>query len=110
MHVHVLHPFFLEIENDEKLSEDASENDSKEVNSKDNSDDDLDSFQVVDSWEDRDNDSEPPGEKKAAVQKSTKSIDDEEVPAKRQKLVDVDEDSDDDFAVQLLEGQCSNSS
>ncbi|XP_078345829.1 uncharacterized protein LOC144631294 isoform X2 [Oculina patagonica] len=92
-----------EVEIEEKLSEDASENDSKEANSKDNSDDDLDSFQVVDTWEDRDNDTEPPGEKKAAVQKSNKSIDDEEVPAKRQKLVDVDEDSDDDFAVQLLE-------
>ena len=101
------------MENEEKVSEDASENDAREANSKDNSDDDVESsFQVVDSWEeDRDSDTEMSGEKRAAVQKSTvKSVDsEEEVPAKRPKLVDVDEDSDDDFAAQLLEGQDSNS-
>lgn len=65
---------------------------------------------MVDSWEDQDNDSETSREKKTAVQRSNKSNDnDEEVPAKRPKLVDVDDDSDDDFAAQLLEGQCSNS-
>lgn len=98
------------MENEEKLSEDASENDIREANSKDNSDDDLDSFQVVDSWEDRDSDTERSREKKAALQRSSKSIDnEEEVPAKRPKLVEVDDDSDDDFAAQLLEGQDNNS-
>lgn len=98
------------MENEEKLSEDVSENDIREANSKDNSDDDLDSFQVVDSWEDRDSDTERSREKKAALQRSSKSIDnEEEVPAKRPKLVEVDDDSDDDFAAQLLEGQDNNS-
>ena len=100
------------MEDDDKLSEDASENDVREADSKDNSDDDVESsFQVVDSWEDQDSDTEQSGEKRAAVQKSTSnSVDnEEEVPAKRPKLVDVDEDSDDDFAAQLLEGQDSNS-
>jgi len=64
---------------------------------------------VVDSWEDRDSDTERSGEKRAAVQEASKSVDnDEEVPAKRPKLVEVDEDSDDDFAAQLLEGQDRN--
>ncbi|KAJ7382994.1 Domain with 2 conserved Trp (W) residues [Desmophyllum pertusum] len=93
------------IENEEKPSEGASaENDSKETKSKDNSVDDLDNFQAVDSWEDRDNNTEAPGVKKAAVPRSDKPVDDEEIPAKRPKLVDVEsDDSDDDFAVQLLE-------
>ena len=105
-----LHAFYLEMENEEKLSEDASEKDIREADSKGNSDDDLDSFQVVDSWEDKDSDTERSREKRAVVQKSSKSVDnEEEVPAKRPKLVEVDEDSDDDFAAQLLEGQDSNS-
>ena len=41
--------------------------------------------------------------------RSDKPVDDEEIPAKRPKLVDVEsddsDDSDDDFAVQLLEGK-----
>ena len=37
--------------------------------------------------------------------KSDTTVDDEEVPAKKQKLVEVEsDDSDDDFAAQLLEG------
>lgn len=99
------------MENEENIVENASEKDISEPNSKDNSDDDVESsFQVVDSWEDRDSDTEISGEKRAAVQNTSKSVDnEEEVPAKRPKLVDVDEDSDDDFAAQLLEGQESNS-
>ena len=100
------------MENEEKLSDDASENDIKEASSKENSDDDIESsFQVVDSWEDKDSDTERSGEKRAVEQLSTtKSVDnEEEVPAKRPKLVEVDEDSDDDFAAQLLEGQDRNS-
>ena len=100
------------MENEEKLSDNASENDVREASSKDNSDDDIESsFQVVDSWEEKDSDTERSGEKRAAVQLSTtKSVDNEEdVPAKRPKLVEADEDSDDDFAAQLLEGQDRNS-
>jgi len=93
-----------EMENEEKILENASEKDISEPTSKDNSDDDVESsFQVVDSWEDRDSDTEMPGEKRATVQKATSVDNEEEVPAKRPKLVDVDEDSDDDFAAQLLE-------
>ena len=104
------------MENEEKLSDDVSENDIREASSKENSDDDIESsFQVVDSWEDKDSDTERSGEKRAVEQLSTtKSVDnEEEVPAKRPKLVEVDEDSDDDsdddFAAQLLEGQDRNS-
>lgn len=99
------------MENEENILENASEKDISEPTSKDNSDDDVESsFQVVDSWEDRDSDTEMSGEKRAAVQNTSNSVDkEEEVPAKRPKLVDVDEDSDDDFAAQLLEGQESNS-
>jgi len=98
------------MENEENILENASEKDISEPTSKDNSDDDVESsFQVVDSWEDRDSDTEMPGEKRAAVQKATSVDNEEDVPAKRPKLVDVDEDSDDDFAAQLLEGQDSNS-
>lgn len=100
------------MENEEKLSDDASENDIRETSSKDNSDDDIESsFQVIDSWEDKDSDTERLGEKRAVEQLSTtESVDnEEEIPAKRPKLVEVDEDSDDDFAAQLLEGQDRNS-
>lgn len=94
-------------ENQERPSEDGSEPDSKEENSKENSDEDPDSFQVVDSWEDQDTDSnEPKEEENSAVLRSDKVDDDEEeeVPAKKPKLEQaVEDDSDDDFAVQLLE-------
>ena len=96
---------FLGAEN-EQAADNASENDSKEANSKDNSDEELDGFQVVDSWEDRDEDVQQSRKKKAVAQETDKPVDDEEVPAKKKKLVDVEsEDSDDDFAAQLLEGQ-----
>nr|XP_058951458.1 formin-binding protein 4-like isoform X1 [Pocillopora verrucosa] len=101
-------------ENQETPSEDGSEPDSKEENSKENSDEDPVSFQVVDSWDDQDNDSnEPKEEENSAVLKSDKMVDDndddvdddeEEVPAKKLKLEQAaEDDSDDDFAVQLLE-------
>lgn len=101
-------------ENQETPSEDGSEPDSKEENSKENSDEDPVSFQVVDSWDDQDNDSnELKEEENSAVLKSDKMVDDndddvdddeEEVPAKKLKLEQAaEDDSDDDFAVQLLE-------
>lgn len=104
-----LFPSLSATENQERPSEDGSEPDSKDENSKENSDEDPDSFQVVDSWEDQDTDSnEPKEEENSAVLRSDKVDDDEEegVPAKKPKLEQaVEDDSDDDFAVQLLEGK-----
>ena len=62
---------------------------------------------MVDSWEDQDKNTETVlDKKKVSARKSEKPDNDEEVPTKKPKLVDVDsEDSDDDFAAQLLEGQ-----
>lgn len=92
-------------ENEENLADVASEIDSTEANSKDNSDIELDSLQVVDSMENRSECTELSDKKKVATRKSEKPVSDEEGPAKKRKLVEVDEDSDDDFAAQLLEGQ-----
>lgn len=61
---------------------------------------------MVDSWEDQDKSTEVLDKKKVSARKSEKRDSEEEVPAKKPKLVEVDsEDSDDDFAAQLLEGQ-----
>ena len=61
----------------------------------------------MDSWKDQNVDDEPSDKAEVVVRKLDKSADDEEVPAKKQKLEEVEEDSDDDFAAQLLEGQLS---
>ena len=61
---------------------------------------------MVDSWEDQDKNTEVLDKRKVSARKSEKPDSEEEVPAKKPKLVEVDsEDSDDDFAAQLLEGQ-----
>ena len=59
---------------------------------------------MIDSWQDQNKDTELSDKKKAVIRKLEKSVCDEEVPEKKIKLVEVDEDSDDDFAAQLLEG------
>lgn len=88
----------------EEQAEDASDDESREANSKSNSDNELDGFQVVDSWEDKEKDVELSEKKKVPAWKSETTVDDEEVPAKKRKLVEVEsDDSDDDFAAQLLE-------
>ena len=61
---------------------------------------------MVDSWEDQEKSTEVQDKKKVSARKSEKPDNDEEVPTKKPRLVEVDsEDSDDDFAAQLLEGQ-----
>lgn len=99
--------FFSEVDNEEKLEEELPQDDNKEADSNNNSDNDLDGFEIVDSWKDQNVDDESSDKAEVVVQKLDKSADDEEVPAKKQKLEEVEEDSDDDFAAQLLEGQLS---
>lgn len=100
--------FFSEVDNEEKLEEELPQDDNKEADSNsNNSDNDLDGFEIVDSWKDQNVDDESSDKAEIVVRKLDKSADDEEVPAKKQKLEEVEEDSDDDFAAQLLEGQLS---
>ena len=99
--------FFSEVDNEENLEEELLQDDNKEADSNSNSDNDLDGFEVVDSWKDQNIDDESSDKAKIVVRKLDKSADDEEVPAKKQKLEEVEEDSDDDFAAQLLEGLLS---
>ena len=94
-------------ENEDKLSEEVSEHSSREANSKDVSDDDLDAFQVVDSWEDQENETEGSAEQKeASPSNNDETTDNNSALASRQDTEQSDGDSDDEFAVQLLEGQC----
>lgn len=89
----------------EEKQDNASESDGKEANSKSSSDNELDGFELVDSWEDQgQEEAEVPADKKASTRKSEVGVSDEEVPAKKPKLVEAEsDDSDDDFAAQLLE-------
>ncbi|CAH3018464.1 unnamed protein product, partial [Porites evermanni] len=94
-----------EVDNEEKLEEELPQDDNKEADSNsNNSDNDLDGFEIVDSWKDQNVDDESSDKAEIVVRKLDKSADEEEVPAKKQKLEEVEEDSDDDFAAQLLEG------
>lgn len=99
--------YFSEVDNEENLKEELPQDDNKEADSNNNSDNDLDGFEIVDWWKDQNVDDESSDKAEVVVRKLDKSADDEEVPAKKQKLEEVEEDSDDDFAAQLLEGQLS---
>lgn len=92
-----------EVDNEEKPEEELPQDDNKEADSNNNSDNDLDGFEIVDSWKDQNVDDDSSDKAEVVVRKLDKSADDEEVPAKKQKLEEVEEDSDDDFAAQLLE-------
>ena len=96
--------FILELENEEN-QDNALENDNKQANSKGNTDDEIDGYELLE-FKEEEQQAECVEKKEASTRKSDVIFTDDDIPAKRPKLLTAEsDDSDDDFATQLLEGQ-----
>lgn len=93
---------YKELENEEN-QDNASENDDKQANSKGNTDDEIDGYELLE-FKEEEQQAECVEKKEASTRKSDVIFTDDDIPAKKPKLLAAEsDDSDDDFATQLLE-------